>query len=407
MNAVSVDAAPEDDIEKCARSLPPQPLPAPPLPPQVRRRVLRPVPERGFPAFEDDLDRAGLLLAIGRTRAFWSSQPPQRSVELGARRTTADHLLRSLAALEATLAVHGDGASLRAALQARFDLFEAVATDGKPEGTITGYYSPEIPVSARPSSLSVPIHARPADLIKIPPGRGAGFDYGRRRPDGGFEPYFSREEIYRGALRGQGLELLWTPHPTDLLVLQIQGSGWAVFPDGSRRRLFFNGANGRRFRSVGQALIRCGFLPPGTSSPGILAYLKSQPPDREARMVNLNPRYTFLKIGEDSGDPFGASGVRLVDGRSVAVDPDAVPLGLPGFLVSKRPTADRTGRLTGYRGFSRFIFTHDIGSAIRGPTRVDLYWGSGPQAETEAHHMLFPGRMYIFLLKDSPGRIQE
>ncbi|HBA59769.1 MAG TPA: murein transglycosylase, partial [Elusimicrobia bacterium] len=49
--------------------------------------------------------------------------------------------------------------------------------------------------------------------------------------------------------------------------------------------------------------------------------------------------------------------------------------------------------------FTRFISTHDTGSAIRGPGRVDLFWGSGATAETEASSMKAAGELYLFVLR--------
>jgi len=87
----------------------------------------------------------------------------------------------------------------------------------------------------------------------------------------------------------------------------------------------------------------------------------------------------------------------LTPGRSIAVDPQYVPLGLFGLLKSKRPVAQDHG--LDFKDFTRFIATHDTGSAIRGPGRVDLFWGSGGTAETEASSMKAPGELYLFIAK--------
>jgi membrane-bound lytic murein transglycosylase A len=43
--------------------------------------------------------------------------------------------------------------------------------------------------------------------------------------------------------------------------------------------------------------------------------------------------------------------------------------------------------------------THDTGSAIRGPGRVDIFWGGGPVAEREASSMKASGELYLILPK--------
>ncbi|MBI4677773.1 MAG: MltA domain-containing protein [Elusimicrobia bacterium] len=172
-----------------------------------------------------------------------------------------------------------------------------------------------------------------------------------------------------------------------------------MLPDGTKVRLSFNGANGHPFRSVGKTLIDCGLIPAGTDSMGILSYLKSQALARETELVGVNPRYVFFKQVASSGGPWGASGVELVAGRSVASDPKQVRLGLAGILVSRKPVASEDGTLQGYEDFTRFVFTHDVGSAIRGPVRLDVFWGRGARAEAEAHRMMFPGKLTVIVLK--------
>ncbi|MBI4377148.1 MAG: MltA domain-containing protein, partial [Elusimicrobia bacterium] len=277
-------------------------------------------------------------------------------------------------------------------------VFEAVGEDGGREGTITGYYEPEILAQPFASEGLIPVYSRPPELERVDPGLGLDFDYGHRDAEGRLEPFYSRAEIAQGALSGRGLELFWTRHPTDLMVLQTQGSGWALFPGGSRRRLSFDGANGHRFRSVGQRLIDCGLIAPGTDPIDILRYLRSRSPEREAELVNINPRYVFFASSE-SGAATGAAGVELVPGRSVAVDTRHLPLGLSAFLMSRRPVAGDDGRLEGQRDFSRFVFTHDVGSAIRGGVRLDLFWGAGPRAQAEAHRMWSPGKLWVLVLR--------
>ena len=80
----------------------------------------------------------------------------------------------------------------------------------------------------------------------------------------------------------------------------------------------------------------------------------------------------------------------LTAGRSVAVDRKQIPLGLAGLLSSQRPDGG---------AFTRLIATQDVGGAIEGGARVDLYWGEGPAAEAVGGTMNAPGRVYILLPK--------
>ena len=96
--------------------------------------------------------------------------------------------------------------------------------------------------------------------------------------------------------------------------------------------------------------------------------------------------------------PNGAIGKPLTGGRSIAVDKQYIPYGLIGLVSSTKPVADSEGNLT-FEKFTRFISSHDTGSAIRGPGRLDLFWGSGEKAETEASAMKAEGELYLFVLK--------
>lgn len=369
--------------------------------PDFAIRRLDPSSPADLPLPADDLDLASAALAARRTQAYWEARPG-RTVAVGSRRYTAARLAESFSAFAALLGRVADPAALKQAIISRFDVFRAVTDSGDHKGTITAYFDADIPVSPVGEAGNIPVLSRPSDLVRIDSSLGIPFDYGRSDGRGGFVPYDSRREIFGGSLNGRGLELYRTRHATDLLILQTEGSGWAVFPDGRRKRLAFDGANGHVFKSVGRALMDCGLIPRSTPSMEILAYLKSQTPEREAELVGINPRYVFFKEAGPGG-PWGASGVELVGGRSIAVDPGRVPLGLGGLLVSKKPVADEQGRIIRFEDFTRFIFTHDTGSAIRGPTRVDLFWGGGPKAEAEAHNMMFPGKLYFLVLKD-PAR---
>lgn len=359
---------------------------------------LRPLPPGGLPLPLDDLSRASALEAARRSRRYWSERSPGQGVTIAGRRYDARRLVKSFEALESLLAGSLEASELRREIEERFDVYQAFAGGGS-SGMVTAYYDPVLAVSRFSSPDWAALHSRPPELIRIDPGLGLPFDYGRRSPLGTLIPYFTRREISDGAMAGRGLEIFWTRHHADLLVLQTQGSGWGQLPDGSRRRLSFAGANGHSFRSVGRALIACGLIPPGSEGHDVLNFLKSQTPQREAALVGLNPRAVFFAEQEGSGGPWGSTGIELVAGRSIAVDSSQVPLGLPGLIVSRKPVADEEGRFLRVEGFTRFVFTHDVGSAIRGPVRVDLFWGSGVRAAAEAHRMRNPGRLYVFVLR--------
>lgn len=124
-------------------------------------------------------------------------------------------------------------------------------------------------------------------------------------------------------------------------------------------------------------------------------YLQDHPQAVDA-VLNHNPSYVFFKT-ETSG-PIGAIGVNLTPGRSVAVDRRVFPMAAPAYLTTQIPVVDGSGRIDRWMDFSAFAVNQDTGGAIRGPGRVDIFWGNGPYAEIAAGHMQHKGDFYLLVL---------
>ncbi len=80
----------------------------------------------------------------------------------------------------------------------------------------------------------------------------------------------------------------------------------------------------------------------------------------------------------------------LTAGRSLAVDPRYIPLGLPLWLDTNWP--EEAGR-----PLRRLVVAQDTGAAIKGPVRGDFYWGTGDTALSFAGRMKQRGRYYLLL----------
>jgi len=87
--------------------------------------------------------------------------------------------------------------------------------------------------------------------------------------------------------------------------------------------------------------------------------------------------------------PVGAFSVPLTPGRSIAVDPAFVALGLPVWLDTTEPQTNAPLR--------RLVVAQDKGSAIKGPGRIDLFWGAGDQAEAMAGPMRQQGTYWVIV----------
>ena len=84
----------------------------------------------------------------------------------------------------------------------------------------------------------------------------------------------------------------------------------------------------------------------------------------------------------------------LTAGRSLAVDRRFVPLSLPIWLDSAAPDPDPAEE---DRPLRRLMVAQDAGSAIRGPVRGDVYWGTGDEAGSVAGRMKHQGRYWLLL----------
>ena len=349
-----------------------------------------------LPPEADDLDPAGAIEALKTNLDYWNSKPDDFKIQIGQDSYTAAWMRLTAKKLLEIFNSGARGKRLRDILQDSFRVYRASADDGSKNVTITGYYEAEIAVARESSEKEkYAVYLKPADLIKTTPAMGVDFDYGRVDENGKLARHYSTGEIHGGKLKGQNLEMVWSAHPSQIMLAQIQGSAILRFKDGDFLRAGFDGANGWPFRSVQKILMDCGEIP-AMSFKTFISYLSSQPADREERLTGLNPRFIFFRQKPKDSLPTGAIGRTLTAGRSVAIDPKYIPLGLFGMLSSRKPVA---GGISGFKDFTSFIATHDTGSAIRGPGRVDLFWGAGAVAETEASAMKAPGKLYLLVLR--------
>jgi membrane-bound lytic murein transglycosylase A len=273
-----------------------------------------------------------------------------------------------------------------------------MAGDKRADVLFTGYYQPRIEASLSESGdYRFPIYRRPADLVEMES------DKPREKVVGRLEgahlvPYWSRHEIdIQGKLRGRGYEIAWVKDPVELFFLHIQGSGILKLDDGRMLQINYEASNGRPYRSIGRMLIDNGRVAErDLSMQRLRLYLAEHPEERDQVLVH-NESYIFFRVVPDG--PLGSLGVLLTPGRSIATDPRFFPRGAVAFIATRKPVLNGQGNFIGWQAFSRFVFNQDRGSAIRGPGRVDLYFGTGHSAGLAAGAMNSRGRVYFLLKK--------
>lgn len=274
------------------------------------------------------------------------------------------------------------------------------------EGMVTGYYEPVLKGSRkREGRFTTPIFRRPTDLVNLVDetqrgAKGLAFTHMRQEADGRRTPYPTRQDIDEGALAGKGLELLYLADPVDVFFMQVQGSGRIALPDGSTVRVTYDGKNGHPYTSVGRYLIDTGqFAAEQVSLQSLETWLKADPV-RGRNAMWQNKSYVFFRelAGDQASGPLGAMSIPLSEGRSLAVDTGYHALGLPVWVMAPKLThATRGG------GFRRLMIAQDVGSAIRGPERGDIYFGSGDGAGRLAGITKHAANFIVLLPKPRPG----
>jgi membrane-bound lytic murein transglycosylase A len=259
------------------------------------------------------------------------------------------------------------------------------------QGRFTGYFEPEIK-GARTAhgAFTIPVYGKPDDLIQVDLGafrpalagtRLAGHIEGKK-----LVPYETRAEIAAHGLKAP--VLFYTDDAIELFFLHIQGSGRVTFEDGSSARVSYAAQNGQPYTAIGKTLIDRGVPRDGMSLQVIRGWLRAHPKDAAA-VMNSDASYIFFSleaIGDARLGAKGAEGVPLTPTASVAVDPRLHALGTPFYIAGPAP-------------LNRLLIAQDIGGAIRGVIRGDVYFGYGAGAEAQAGTMNQPGKMFALLPK--------
>ena len=243
-----------------------------------------------------------------------------------------------------------------------FDTYLLKGRDRKGNSKFTGYFSPIIEVSeAYNADYPFPIYSKPNSETweGAIPTRG--------------------EILYQGALAGKGLELAWAKSMKDIKSLQLQGSGFVQYANGSTEYLSYGGNNGRTQQ---------------TEFPAQKVSMGSPEADSIARVAYKRPSYTFFQRS-GKRQPIGAGTVELTPLISVAVDPRIVPLG--SCMIAEVPVINEKGHLLYHE--LRIILAQDTGGAIKGSGRFDYYTGIGRKAYEEARYLSHYGRVWMLTPK--------
>ncbi len=234
-------------------------------------------------------------------------------------------------------------------------------------GLFTGYYEASLNGSKiKSEKYKYPIYAKPSDL--------------------GTEAYITRKEIENGALEGKNLEILYVDDPVELFFMHVQGSGRIKLPSGAVLRVSYSAKNNQPFIPISTFLLDNEFLTKREiSAQNIKKWLKENP-EVAVEAMNSNPSFIFFQISKEE-HVIGAQGVELIKEKSLAVDNEIIPYGLPLWLNTS----------VNGKKFNSLMIAQDTGSAIKGTVRGDVFFGYGQEAERKASSMSNRGKYYALL----------
>lgn len=330
---------------------------------------LEPIPFEQLPNLSD-ADWQGAITAFGRHGA-----DSEASRRYATGQTGVDP------AMLASLAIRAQSAEARADPAAFFrDHFDicAVATSPAEGGFVTGYFEPVVGASrARTADFSTPIYRTPPDLRKHT------------------LYHHDRAAVTEGALAGRGLEIAWVKDPVVAFFIHVQGAARLIFDDGAVGRITFAGKTGHPFTAIGRHLVSIGEIPAAAISMQTIRDWLYANQHRATDIMNLNRSFIFFRetdVGVAGEGPIAAAKIPLTAGYSLAVDKTIHTFGTPVFVSA----ADVNGRK-----FKRLMIAQDTGSAIVGPARGDIFFGSGNDAGQLAGAVKSPASFAILVPRSS------
>lgn len=388
--------------------------------PQKAMRLSHDAPQ----LIEDDLDISTFLDGVKKHLDYLKKQKPEMIFYFGDKAIRATDYGAALENFWLQAKEIKDKASLTNLIRERFDFYEVYGDRKWGEVFITSYFDPVITGSKQKKEpWTQALYRVPDDMVivqlddffdRLPQlasykklrfeqkssgsvlrGRLVSTD---KDSPAKIVSYYDRREIdVERKLEGRKLELVWVD-PIDAFFLQIQGSGIINLREGEQLRVGYAGQNGHPYEPIGKYLFDV--IPKEQMSlQTIEHYLRTLRSDALNEMLAKNPSYVFFR--KLSGPSLTTAGTETVAGRTIATDASLFPKGVLAYLEFSKPVfeSEQSQQPTSWQKTGRLVIDQDTGGAIRGPGRVDLYWGVGPEAKQCAGVMKQYGRLQYLVPK--------
>jgi membrane-bound lytic murein transglycosylase A len=337
--------------------------------------------------FVDDLDFKFLDVAVQRQiNAFDGSVSLKGKIKYG-ERTFQKSVLRDSLVLFQEIARQTDECMSKAeksvcfqrfneAIQTRFRVFKPREGDTR----YTAYYSPDFKGSlTRRGPYQIPLYSSPEDPV---------------------QKESTREQIhFEGALEGKGLECAYLDTDLfELYSLQIEGGGRIHLVDESGketlRYISYDGKNSQPLKFFSRLMVENGYLSASDASYANQHKYFLEHPEVQRKLYSQSPSYVYFKLSDE--EPLGIDSIPLTERRSLAFDPAFHPgSGVLNFVEL----------LVGGKTITRFMLGQDVGGAIKGSARADLYFGFGEEAREAAQSLGGKGKQFFLIKRENDSRI--
>ena len=265
-------------------------------------------------------------------------------------------------------------------------------------GLFTGYYEPVIEGNnIFTKEYKFPIYSYPNNYLTIDLGKFKNSLKGNlitgQIKNKKFIPAHKRSEINKGALLSSSEAIYWLKDDVESFFLHIQGSGVIKLPNGEEKRVKYDGSNGYDYFAIVRELIEKGHILKNEISMQKIKLWLENNPDKKDQILELNNRYIFFKKSKDNY-AVGAQNTPLISERSLAVDLNWIPLGIPLWVDIDNYGDDNKLKI------KKLMISQDTGSAIKGIIRGDIFFGTGNKPALYAGKMNQLGKYYALLPRE-------
>jgi membrane-bound lytic murein transglycosylase A len=327
------------------------------------------------------LQRDALLQGIEHNLSFLQSTQAEQAYQLFADpRITRARVEKSLVRFKELLQEPLTSEQLAHRVRDEFELYRSKGNDGRGTVKFTGYFQPVYRASrTKTERYRYPLYTLPENYSSWS------------------KPHPTRVTLegYDGLGGGllAGKELVYLASRYEAFMVHVQGSAIIEFDDGTSTAVGFAGGTEYPFRGVSKKYLK----EKNVRWSDLRTFFLQYPQELDA-ILSKNNRYIFFKENP-STTPLGSLGVPVLPESSIATDKLKLPPGALGMIRTTIPVRNKQGSFT-LSKVTQVVLDQDTGSAIKGPGRVDIFMGTGSEAQKKANSVYAHGELLYLLVKE-------